>query len=424
MNKMIKQIISLLVLISLGICAFGQKEYGRKIVDELASDAFYGRGYVNKGEKKAADYIAKEFEKFGAEKIGDSYYQEFTLGVNTFPGDVSVTIGNKTLKTGEDFIVNANSGSANGMYKLKELSINDVEQLLASKDFSVSNGESVAYVVDFPTPKDNTERSQQYYAKQLIASIAPLIVINDNKFTWTVGREEYKYPIIEMKSDFLQGDSVAMISIENKFIPAYKTQNVIGIIPARRRCKRKKYIFFTAHYDHLGMMGTSAIMNGANDNASGTAMMLSLMKYYSEHKPEYSMVFVGFGAEEAGIVGSKYFTENPLVPLDQIKFVINVDLMGTGSEGITVVNATEHPKEFKWLQDVNKDKQLLKKIGKRGKAANSDHYWFEEKGVPAFFIYTLGGVTHYHDIKDRPETLPLTKFNELNELIRAFVKKF
>ena len=79
---------------------------------------------------------------------------------------------------------------------------------------------------------------------------------------------------------------------------------------------------FSAHYDHLGMMGTTAIMNGANDNASGTAMMLTLMEYYSKNKPEYSLLFIAFGGEEAGLIGSKFYVENPTVPLKKIKSLL------------------------------------------------------------------------------------------------------
>ena len=181
---------------------------------------------------------------------------------------------------------------------------------------------------------------------------------------------------------------------------------------------------FSAHYDHLGMMGETATFNGANDNASGVAMMLTLMKYFSENNPEYSVLFIAFGGEEAGLVGSKYYVQNPIIPLKKMKFLYNVDMMGTGSEGIQVVNSTEHPKEFERLKKINEKYNLVKEIKPRGKAANSDHYWFEEAGVPTFFSYTLGGVTYYHDIQDRPETLPLTEFDDLHTLIVKFVNSF
>lgn len=418
-----KYIILILTILQLSTL-FSQKEYGRELVDKLASDEFYGRGYVNDGDKIAANFIAEEFKKHGALPVGDSYFQKYSFGVNTFPNNVSVTIGKKSLVTGQDFIVDPSSGSANGMYKLVEITENNFAEIINKKEFATQTEQALAYVIQFDTPKDREQRQKQYLIKQEVANMAPLFVVNGEKFTWSVGRETLKFPIIEIKSEFLQGDSTAMLDIENKFINQYETQNVIGYIPAKKKCKREKFIVFSAHYDHLGMMGKKAIMNGANDNASGTAMMLALMEYYAKHKPKYSLLFIAFGGEEAGLVGSKIYVENPTVPLNKIKFVFNVDLMGTGSEGITVVNATEHPKEFEWLQEINKKQDLLTQIKPRGKAANSDHYWFEEAGVPSFFVYTMGGVTHYHDIKDRPETLPLTEFNDLHKLIVSFINKF
>jgi Zn-dependent M28 family amino/carboxypeptidase len=170
-------------------------------------------------------------------------------------------------------------------------------------------------------------------------------------------------------------------------------------------------------------MGKETFFPGANDNASGVALMLELARYYALHPQPYSIAFIAFAGEEAGLVGSKYFTENPLVPLSSIRFLLNTDLAGTGTEGITVVNATEFPKEFAWMNEVNEKEKLLVKINPRGKAANSDHYFFMEKEVPSFFFYTLGGITAYHDINDRAETLPLSEFDDLFRLIVLFNNK-
>ena len=134
-------------------------------------------------------------------------------------------------------------------------------------------------------------------------------------------------------------------------------------------------------------------------------------------------MFICFAGEEAGLLGSKYFTEHPLIPLQKIRFLTNVDLVGTGVEGITVVNATEFAKEFEWLKQINAEHQLLAKINARTKAANSDHYWFTEKGVPAFFIYTLGGIKAYHDVFDKAATLPLNEYEDLLKFIVGFNKK-
>ena len=75
------------------------------------------------------------------------------------------------------------------------------------------------------------------------------------------------------------------------------------------------------------------------------------------------------------------------------------------------------------LNAVNDEHKLLAKINPRGKAANSDHYFFSEKAVPAFFFYTLGGIKAYHDVFDKPETLPLNEHEDLFKLIIHFNKK-
>lgn len=419
-----KKILLLLTVLLIGITSFSQKELAKSLIDTLASDEFYGRGYVNNGDKIAAEFIAKKFKEYGALPIkGDSYFQEYAYPVNTFPKKVEITFGDSTLTTGQDFIVSPNSGSAEGVFSLKQVTFENYQDEIARDDLQ-NDGNKIAYVIDLPKSSNRDEYISQLKCKTIIAEVAPLFVLNEGKFTWAVAQESLNFPIIEIHPKHLRGKSEVTINIENKFIERYSTQNVLGYIPSKRKCKRDKFFVFTAHYDHLGMMGQTATFNGANDNASGVAMMLTLMKYFSEHKPKYSVLFIGFGGEEAGLIGSQYYVKYPVVPLEKMKFLLNVDLMGTGSEGIQVVNSTEHPKEFETLKKINQKENLIKAIKPRGKAANSDHYWFEEAGVPSFFIYTLGGVSYYHDVLDRPETLPLTEFDDLHKLIVEFVNSF
>jgi hypothetical protein len=95
--------------------------------------------------------------------------------------------------------------------------------------------------------------------------------------------------------------------------------------------------------------------------------------------------------------------------------------MGSAENGVTVVNATEHPAEFSLLQSLNQKGGYLPEVRSRGKAANSDHYFFSEAGVPAFFLYNNGGPGYYHDVFDRPGTLPLTNVDKVLKLLMDFV---
>jgi Zn-dependent M28 family amino/carboxypeptidase len=151
--------------------------------------------------------------------------------------------------------------------------------------------------------------------------------------------------------------------------------------------------------------------------------LLNLIRYYSRHQPHYKTVFIFFAGEEAGLVGSKFFVESQAIDLQKIKFLINLDLLGTGGDGIMVVNGAILEKQFQTLNQINTDLHLVKDIKKRGKAANSDHYWFTEAGVPAFFIYTMGGIKAYHDVYDVEKTLPLTAYINVFRLITEFAGK-
>ena len=115
------------------------------------------------------------------------------------------------------------------------------------------------------------------------------------------------------------------------------------------------------------------------------------------------------------------YVQKPIFPLSEIEFLINLDILGTGDEGITVVNGAVHTKKFEALKGINEQRGYLKQVKKRGKAAISDHYPFSEAGVPCFYIYTMGGIKAYHDVYDVPETLPLTEFKGVFQLLTDFV---
>lgn len=401
--------------------SFGQQEFGLEITKELCSEKYHGRGYVNDGHSLAAEFIQDKFEEFGLKPISENYQQPFSFDVNTFPEFVELKIGDEPLLVGDDFIIDANSGSCNGVYE--PVFITSDKDFFRFEYSNEAKEGKVLVIIDIETKDIDTNQMLRDW-KYKGAQLAPVIFLTNKKYTWTVGRMEFDYPIIELRdsifTDRIKKGEAIDIYVQNKFVKQLESQNVIGKVEGK--CK-KKTIVFSAHYDHLGQLGGTAYFPGANDNASGVAMLLYLAKYYSEHQPKYNMVFMAFSAEEVGLLGSKHYVQHPLFPLEDIKFLINLDILGTGEEGITVVNGAVYTKQFKKLTKLNAKGEYLKKIKMRGKAANSDHYFFSEAGVPSIFIYTMGGVSYYHDINDRAETLPLNEFDDLAKLLTAFVKK-
>jgi len=410
--------------------------YARKIVDTMASASMHGRGYVNNGDKIAANYIKTEFEKLGLKSFTTDYYQFFNFSINTFPEKIEFNIGNYVELSKNSFTTNkiifkgnlANNYLINASSSLwqNDFKIEVFDSTYASKKglkkFSKKKYLGLSFVlIDDRNVKDKTKLEYFKLVKKNYFSTSGKIILVD-KLTWSQS-QAYQQPTIEILKDSFnlrETKLVGAIEGKNKFIPNYQSQNVIGYIQGSTY--PDSFIVFSAHYDHLGQLGDNVYFPGANDNASGCAMLLNLAKHYAkpENKPKYSIVFIAFGAEEVGLLGSKHFVENPLVPLEKIKFVFNMDIMGTGEEGITVVNGAVFKTEFDTLKQINGEHHFIKDIKARGKAANSDHYFFSEKGVKAFFIYTMGGIKAYHDIYDRSETLPLNEFENLFKLITAF----
>jgi hypothetical protein len=395
--------------------------YAKSIIDTLTSPYFSGRGTVNNGEQKAADFILKEYKKVGLSKIGTSFFQPFSYPINTFPDVVEVKIDSKKLVAGIDYLVEPSSCKMQGDFQLIWYNESNVPTLKQLKKLSNQRFfENKFVVIDNLSAQSKTDEFELLKINAVGAS--GIILLEENKLTHHLSTKVTDYVTLRVMRTSLNGFAKNIsIKIDQQFLPNYTSQNVIGQIIGSKY--PDSIIVFSAHYDHLGKMGNDVYFPGANDNASGVAMLLNLAEHYSKNAPEKTIVFKAFGAEESGIIGSKYFTENPTFPLKNINFLINLDLLGTGDEGIQIVNGSVFQQQFDQLVAINQKHQLLPQIKIRGKAANSDHYWFSEKGVPAFFIYTLGGIKAYHDIDDKAATLPLTEFEDCFRLLTLFVSE-
>ncbi|MCJ8289796.1 MAG: M28 family peptidase [Flavobacteriales bacterium] len=419
------KILSLLGLLLIGYSSNAQIEEVRRITKTLCSPEFHGRGYVNNGDSIAADFLVAEFGKIGVGAYKKSPMLQFfeIEGVNRFPGEMSVSQNGRDLEPGVHFMVDPSSGGTKKTLIPFIVSIETAldQELLGSEIARfVEDRRGNALFLDFGAAKGDTLKQLRGLGKALAVHY-PVIEVMNSKFTWSVGREKLIHPLIYIQDSIANKHANFDVHIDAELLDKYKTQNVIAHIPSKKKCA--KTIVFTAHYDHLGRMGASTYFPGGNDNASGTAMLISMANYFKKNPSDFNILFIAFAGEEAGLVGSKYFTENPILKLKKIRFLINLDIMGSGEEGVTAVNATLFEDEFKLLNEINDEKQLLTRIKKRGPAANSDHYWFTEKGVPAFFIYTMGPNKNYHDVFDTYEALSFVEYDDITNLLVTFVER-
>ncbi len=388
----------------------------------LSAGSMHGRGYVNKGVNKAANYISRNFSELGLQPFVDSsYYQHFTFPVNTFPDRLRLQLGRQELQAGADYLIDPASTRVDAerlrVKRLKLKSVRDTAQWEAA--LRKLNPGRAWLLQDLDTVLKYLKVRRRWVGQQLPEGL--YLVPEANKLTWSVSTDTIAPTIFYIRKARLPKRVCRVSAVADaKWVKEYGTQNVVGFVPGTEQ--PDSFIVFTAHYDHLGRMGRNSIFPGAHDNASGTALMLHLAAYFAANPQPYSIAFMAFSAEEAGLIGSRYYTEHPLFPLEQIRFLVNLDMTGNARDGITVVNATDQKEAFGLLQKINEEGGFLKAVNERSQAANSDHYFFSQKGVPAVFIYGLGAKGHYHDIYDKASELSLEKIDQLALLLIDFAK--
>ncbi|MBK8499969.1 MAG: M28 family peptidase [Flavobacteriales bacterium] len=390
----------------------------RARLETLTSPEFHGRGYVNDGQRIASDWIAQEFQRIGLKPVKQDFFQPFQFNVNSFPDSVKASIDGRDLVPGVDFIVDPSSGKAEGRYEIVHITTRDLNGPERRKmTMGVLSGKAACVHWSTTTDADslrmmrNWERDLMHYGP---------VLKHADKLTWGVSQEAMPQPLFEIVGDALTDSSqVLVLKVNNRLLVREPARNVLGMVKG----KGKKWIIIGAHYDHLGRMGPDALFPGANDNASGTAMLLSLADHFAQkkNKPKHNLLFVAFAGEEAGLVGSEWCAVDRPIDFGAVRMMIDLDILGTGDDGITVVNATAEKQAFDQLVAINATKGYLKEVKARGPTCNSDHCPFVQRGIPGIFIYTLGGVAHYHDVRDRSETLPLTEFADLHALLRDFI---
>ncbi|MBT1688660.1 M20/M25/M40 family metallo-hydrolase [Dawidia soli] len=185
-----------------------------------------------------------------------------------------------------------------------------------------------------------------------------------------------------------------------------------------------------AHYDHLGegrqgsskdSLGVGKIHNGADDNASGVAGLLELARHYATNnvREKYNLLFIAFGAEELGLVGSKYFTNHPTLPLENIQWMLNMDMIGryNPENGVAVIGYGTSSLFPAIFEGVKSDIKFY--TGKDGNGG-SDQTSFYKKNIPVLFFHT-GGHPDYHMPGDDADKVDYAALQSILEIERQVI---
>jgi Peptidase family M28 len=203
-----------------------------------------------------------------------------------------------------------------------------------------------------------------------------------------------------------------------------QTWNVLGLVEGTDPALRDQVVVVTAHLDHLPPTPDGKIQPGANDNASGAAALLEIAGAVASHPPLRSVLFVLFGAEEGGAMGSRYFLARGPVSRDRIVADINMDMIGRTEEGLQAERAQYaldsgriYPAFAKMIEDVNsRTVEWPLRFEHPLNLGDSDHRFFEALGIPAVNFYT-GRIPDTHKPTDTPEKLDYEKAAQIARLV-------
>ena len=403
--------------------------YYRNMVFRLASDSFKGRGYSFAGDQIAARFLSSEMQRLGLRSWTPDYRQPVPINMNLFEGDAYVHFdtqdSNLVLFDNVEFM--AYSSGVKGTFKVKTLPVEKLRKAIRHAGKKYRNC-FVCVDISGLDPKDSVQKALLKLADQTFIS-NPLdakgyIIVSEKLLGWHIGYGQYlksHTTVNVLKRCLKQLPKQVEISLDQRYVQPYNSQNICGYIEGSQ-CPDSFYVF-TGHYDHLGQFGRNYICYGANDNASGAAFVMDLARHYSlpENRPAYSIAFLLFTGEEVGLLGSFHYCEHPLFPLDKVKFLINLDMVGTNEDGITVVCAPDFQEDFDLLTNFNEKNSYLKKVAPRKATANSDHYPFYKKGCRTFFIYGMGKSGRYHSQYDTPEALSFGNYPGLFRLLTDYI---
>lgn len=458
---------TILLLLVLALTACGPKFNPEITVDDLkeniyylASDPLQGRKSGEPGGLLAAEYIRQKFETAGLQLLYDSGFQPFSLVADAELGDGnSLTVGNKSFEAKTDFLPYAFSSNSTVEARLvfagygmevdrDSLKWNDFIRVdVAGKWMLVLQGDPDLENPNSPYLEFSTERAKALTASDKNAAGIILVAGPDfnekdelSSLFFDKNSSRFDMPVLQVTrkvaNEMLAGTGETIESLENRMkedhrgfnlevttsvkatvnvqLKEKETRNVVAMLPGLDETLKDEAVVIGAHYDHLGLGGpgsgsravdTTAVHNGADDNASGVAAVIQLAeKLAAEKANKRSLIFVAFGAEEMGLVGSKALVNDPPVATEKMVAMFNFDMVGrldTTTNALSISGTKTSVETEEILNDLNPGFELA--FSGEG-IGPSDHASFYLQNIPVFFFST-GAHPDYHTPKDDAELI-------------------
>lgn len=450
----------------------------------LASDEYEGRETGKKGQKMAAEYISNQFKSFGIPPYKDNtYYQTYPLNlILPVPADVMI---NEKKYTGNKDYYNFPGISEQTIltssvlflgYGIQDDNYNDYKGVdVSGKTIMILAGEPYGADGNSLITKNKdasqwTTRQRNKSEKAKDAGVAAILVVvddvqkgiadNKHRLESSLLKQETskkEIPVIYISKEManailkktttekiiekisttgkplkIKAKANVVVDVKNN-VQKIEAENVLGFVEGTDL--KEEIIVITAHYDHLGKEG-DVVYNGADDDGSGTVAVINLAQAFAKakkegHGPRRSILFMPVSGEEKGLLGSAYYTENPVYPLKNTVCDLNIDMIGRLDEN--------HAKNSNYVYLIGSDK-LSSQLHNVSEQANktytnleldytfndekdknrfyyrSDHYNFAKKGIPVIFYFN-GVHADYHKETDEVQKIDFNKMEKITRLV-------
>ena len=438
----------------------------------LSSDSLRGRETGKAGDSLAAVYIKERFSETGLIALSGDGFQRYKVTDKVIAGEKNfLSVNDEKFNKATDFTPLSFSGNSGLKDEIvfagygfninnDSLKWNDYEAIdVKGKWVLILRGDpepekSVSAFIPFSNDRDKALLAKDMGASGVLMVSGPANDQEDSLESLSSGGYSVEIPVLRIKrsvSDkILKKANITTADLESKINRIKKplsfktdviiyagseiimkssgTRNVIMLLPGEDELLKKEYIIIGAHFDHLGMGGpgsssraldTIAVHHGADDNASGVGEMIELAEKFSLTKGSHkrSILFVAFSGEESGLLGSKYFTENPPVDLTGVNAMINLDMVGrlTDSSSLQVggVGTAEGLKEY--VKSFCDTAEINLTFSDEGYGP-SDHSSFYGKNIPVLFFST-GAHLDYHTPSDTWDKINYTGMVGISDLV-------
>ena len=430
-------------------------------IEYLTSDSLEGRRSGNIGEIRAGNFIQNSFEKLGLRPFDDNYFQDFSFRYTSSSRILwKLNFSKFSSTNASDFNIIARTDYSQVFgralfvghgyqYEQDGLKVDDYEGVNFSNRWILLFDEEQGSLKG--TKQDLIERLKISLKTDAIGVLCiddaddlsgqpilvdPLREVPDKKRVVRISskvadslfhaagltaKEALKKKEIEKKPVNIP----VRINLEGHYrVDTAYSRNVVAYLEGSDPGLKDEYIVVGAHYDHLGMTEES-IFYGADDNASGTAGLLELSEKLVSVSSDLkrSIIFIAFGAEEQGLVGSEYFCEHLPVPSEKIKLMINLDMIGrmNSSNKVTAHTMEKNTPVEASLKEIIAGNDNLNMIFDYGKVNNSDHYPFYQKQIPVVF-FTTGLHGEYHRPSDTIDKINLDGTKQILDVIYELIR--